>query len=44
MGGSIVVYFSALGFLGGYLLTRLYLSPAFSRADEGLCLRRPERQ
>jgi hypothetical protein len=35
---GIVVYFSALGFLAGYLLTRMYFSPAFSRADEGLGL------
>jgi tetratricopeptide (TPR) repeat protein len=33
---SVVVFFTALGFLAGYLLTRMYFSPAFGRADEGL--------
>lgn len=33
MGGAIVVYFGVLGFLLGYLATRLYLAGAFSRAD-----------
>ncbi len=32
--GSILVLFSALGFLAGYLLTRVYLAGAFSRADQ----------
>ncbi|MFN2445325.1 MAG: hypothetical protein ABR606_07060 [Vicinamibacterales bacterium] len=36
LAAAIVVFFSALGFLGGYLLTRMYFSPAFGRADEGL--------
>ena len=31
--GTIVVFFSVNGFLAGYLLTRLYLAGAFSRAD-----------
>ena len=33
IGGAIVVYFGVLGFLVGYLATRLYLAGAFSRAD-----------
>ena len=32
---TIVVYFSIIGFIVGYLLTRIYLSQAFSRADWG---------
>lgn len=32
---AIVLYFSVLGFLGGYLMTRIYLAQAFSRADWG---------
>lgn len=32
--GSILVLFSSLGFLAGYLLTRVYLAGAFSRADQ----------
>lgn len=31
--GSIVVYFSIIGFLGGYLWTRLFLGSALVRAD-----------
>jgi CheY-like chemotaxis protein len=33
---AIIVYFAAVGFLGGYLLTRVYLAGAFKRADEGI--------
>jgi CheY-like chemotaxis protein len=33
---AIVVYFGAVGFLGGYLMTRVYLAGAFKRADEGI--------
>jgi hypothetical protein len=32
--GGIIVYFSILGFMGGYLITRLYIAGAFSRADQ----------
>lgn len=32
--GAFIVFFSILGFLGGYLATRLYLSGAFGRADQ----------
>jgi CheY-like chemotaxis protein len=31
--GAMILYFAVLGFLGGYLLTRLYLTGAFKRAD-----------
>jgi len=31
--GAILVYFSALGFLAGYLMTRMFFAVAFSRAD-----------
>ncbi|MEO8325421.1 MAG: hypothetical protein ABI618_06200, partial [Nitrospirota bacterium] len=34
--GGIIVYFSVLGFLGGYIMTRLFLSGAFARADRGM--------
>ncbi len=30
----LIVYFVCIGFLGGYLLTRLFLAAAFSRADQ----------
>lgn len=30
----LIVYFVSIGFLGGYLLTRLFLAAAFSRADQ----------
>jgi hypothetical protein len=30
---ALIIYFTMLGFLGGYLLTRLFLAGAFSRAD-----------
>jgi hypothetical protein len=29
-GGAVTVYFAVVGFFGGYLLTRLFLAPAFS--------------
>jgi len=32
---ALVVYFFVIGFLGGYLMTRIYLAQAFSRADWG---------
>ncbi|MDX2181880.1 MAG: hypothetical protein SFV18_19965 [Bryobacteraceae bacterium] len=35
---AIVIYFSALGLLGGYLVTRNYLSGLFARADRDLRL------
>ena len=31
---GIVIYFLGLGFLGGYLLTRMFLGPAFRLADQ----------
>jgi CheY-like chemotaxis protein/uncharacterized integral membrane protein len=37
LAAPIIIYFTILGFLSGYLLTRIYLSGAFRRADtEGL--------
>lgn len=33
---AIVLYFSAIGFFAGYVLTRMFFSLAFSRSDEGL--------
>jgi len=33
---GIIVYFSILGFLGGYLITRIYLAGAFGRADRDI--------
>lgn len=30
----VIVYFSVVSFLGGYVLTRIYLTGAFKRADE----------
>jgi CheY-like chemotaxis protein len=33
LAGAIILYFSVLGFLGGYLLTRIYISQLISRAD-----------
>lgn len=35
LAAGIIIYFSILGFLSGYLLTRIYLSGAFRRADTG---------
>jgi len=32
---ALILYFSIVGFLGGYLMTRIYLAQAFSRADWG---------
>jgi CheY-like chemotaxis protein len=32
---ALVLYFFVIGFLGGYLMTRIYLAQAFSRADWG---------
>tara|TARA_R110000850_G_scaffold200600_1_gene326696 strand:- start:817 stop:1767 length:951 start_codon:yes stop_codon:yes gene_type:complete len=34
LSGSIILFFSILGFLGGYLTTRLFLAGAFGRADK----------
>lgn len=34
LAGSMILYFVVVGFLAGYLLTRLYLTGAFKRADE----------
>jgi len=39
---GIVVYFSVLGFLSGYLVTRLFLAGAFSEADRQLDALREE--
>ena len=33
---AILVYFSAIGFFAGYVLTRMFFSLAFSRTDQGL--------
>lgn len=33
-GGAVTVYFAVLGFFGGYLLTRLFLAPAFGALEE----------
>ena len=33
---AMIVYFSIMGFIGGYLLTRLFLAPAFAAADTSL--------
>lgn len=30
---AIIIYFSIIGFMGSYLLTRLWLAPAFARSD-----------
>ena len=32
---ALLLYFFVIGFLGGYLMTRIYLAQAFSRADWG---------
>ena len=34
MASGIVIYFSGLGFLSGYLLTRMFVGPAFRLADQ----------
>jgi hypothetical protein len=39
-GGALLCYFAVLGFLGGWLLTQLYLGRALSFADEALDLLR----
>lgn len=31
--GAVIIYFAAVGFFAGYLLTRLFLAIAFNRAD-----------
>lgn len=36
--GAMIIYFALLGFLSSYLLTRLYLTSAFKRADEAVVL------
>lgn len=36
LAGGIIIYFSVLGFLGGYIMTRLFLAGAFARADRGI--------
>ena len=44
---ALIVYFSVIGFMGGYLTTRLWLAGAFSRADRmssGLSLTGRERR
>jgi MFS family permease len=33
--GALIIFFAVLGFLGGYLTTRLFLAGAFGRADRG---------
>ena len=33
---AMIVYFPSVGFLGGYLLTRMFLSQAFGEADRAL--------
>jgi hypothetical protein len=33
---AIILYFSAIGFFAGYVLTRMFFSLAFSRSDQGL--------
>jgi hypothetical protein len=35
-GLAVVLFFSATGFLGGYLLTRLYIQGALARAETGI--------
>lgn len=32
--GALIVYFSIIGYFAGYLLTRLYLAPAFGRTEQ----------
>jgi tetratricopeptide (TPR) repeat protein len=38
MATAIFLYFSSLGFMGGYVTTRLWLAGAFSRADQAVGL------
>ncbi len=33
---ALIAYFSALGFISGYLITRLYFQPEFSKGDNAL--------
>jgi hypothetical protein len=33
---SIIIYFTVEGFIGGYLLTRIFFQIAFQRSDEKL--------
>jgi hypothetical protein len=40
--GALIVYFSVVGFFSGYLLTRLFLASAFSRADQAALQRLTE--
>jgi len=42
LAGGIIIYFSVLGFLGGYIMTRLFLAGAFARADRGINQREEE--
>jgi CheY-like chemotaxis protein len=35
LASTVIVYFTMVGFLGTYLMTRIYLAQAFSRADWG---------
>lgn len=41
--GAFIVFFSVLGFLSGYLTTRLFLAGAFGRADRAQIIIEPER-
>ena len=38
LGAAVFLYFSVIGFLGGYIITRLWLAGAFYRADTSLGL------
>jgi tetratricopeptide (TPR) repeat protein len=40
---ALFLYFSVVGFLGGYITTRLWLAGAFSRADAGLLINHEDR-
>ncbi|NID13505.1 tetratricopeptide repeat protein [Fibrivirga algicola] len=39
---GLIVYFIILGFIGAYLITRLYITGAFSRADQNAMLQQQE--
>lgn len=39
--GALIIFFTVLGFLGGYLTTRLFLAGAFGRADRGQIVLEP---
>ncbi len=41
LAAALIVYFSVVGFLAGYLLTRMFLSGAFRQADDRISLRLP---